>query len=158
MIYTIPQDDEIDLIPAGTYRSIFIKCEPKVGKYGEFIHVEWEIGDPAVFRGRKIFESFNINTENPEYRKYATQAFGRFCRQISGLISGSEFIADKYYMKQYDITIDHKNSKNGSKFVRVVDRKPIDHGDSIIRHRSVVPPQKIYEKVSNDELNDSMPF
>lgn len=71
-------------IPSGEYKVIASKSEWKETKNrnGKYLKFEFEVID-GKYKGRKIWQNFNLDNPNPDAVKFARAEFATFCRAVN---------------------------------------------------------------------------
>lgn len=76
------EQNDFGNVPEGIYQLEIITSEVRKDGNNEAVTVTYAVIAPEEYKGRYIFDWFDINHNDPEYQRRGNQNFARLCRAI----------------------------------------------------------------------------
>lgn len=76
------EQNDFGTIPEGIYQLEVIASDVRKDGNNEAVTVTYSVIAPEAYKGRYVFDWFDINHDDPDYQRRGNQNFARLCRAI----------------------------------------------------------------------------
>ncbi|GAO97665.1 hypothetical protein Cva_00301 [Caedimonas varicaedens] len=108
--------------PDGEYLAEILKMEKVNSLYGSTIQVQWQILEPADYKGRMKWENFNVFSDIDELREKAEVKLQKFWSQMTDDDDGAEYVFSKVVRKKAYVRMKNFENNDGGMTPYIVSR------------------------------------
>ena len=108
--------------PDGEYLAEILKMEKVNGLYGASIQVQWQILEPANYKGRMKWEYFKVFSDMDEIREKAEAKLQKFWSQMTDDDDGADYVFSKVVRKKAYVKMKNFENNDGGMTPYIVNR------------------------------------